>query len=154
MLRKWCPSWRLDAVVVAAWRQWGANLASEALLPPEGPKSLQTVQSWSWEGVPSVCPAGRPLQAPYSQAAPFSSPPTYARGRAARTPWAPSPLSQSHVYSPAFSGTPVFQAIRSPVDSATNLFSLRVRLCLSPYLAELMRSLSCQVKRLLKSDIA
>lgn len=46
------------------------------------------------------------------------------RQQAARTLWSSSSLSQPHFPSPAFLGTAVFEAVRSRVDSATNLFSL------------------------------
>lgn len=73
------------------------------------------------------------------------------RGQEARTPWTSSSLSQPHFYSPAFLETPIFQAIGSLQTLPLICFPLHpVQPCLSPYLAELMRLLNCQVKRLKK----
>ena len=61
VLRKWCPSWELDAVVVAAWRQWGTNLRLLRLYCPQRvPNPSRQFRAGAKKGSPqSVLLGGR-----------------------------------------------------------------------------------------------
>lgn len=161
MLRRQHPAWELDVVVIwwcGGGSGGGGSSSGELTLGswgPTAPRGSQVSPARSGLGPgrgPHRLPCWGAAASLPSQAVLFSSPSTYTEKLGC---W--GPLAPVHEANPTFilqhSREPIFQASKSHVDSAPDLFSHRFRLCLSPYLVELMRSLSCQVKRLLKSNI-